>query len=105
MQGNTFEYLVFWHHFLPHPRPNTTSTLTTLHPKSNGYISFFLENYKPDQDLKLSFNSFKLAFQRMPHLSTSGPFKMVFEHLQDYFYPKDLASGFLRLFQLCFHIV
>jgi hypothetical protein len=27
---------------------NTTSTLTTLHPKSNGYFHFFLEDYAPN---------------------------------------------------------
>jgi len=29
---------------------------------------------------------------------------MVFEHLQDYFHPKDLMNGFPQLFQFCFHI-
>jgi hypothetical protein len=91
--------------FFPTPTSSdTTSTLTALHPKSNGYFSLFLENYKPDQDLKFSFDYFKSAFQCMPHLSASGPFKMVFEHLQDYFHLKDLANGFPQLFQLCFHI-
>ncbi len=40
----------------------------------------------------------------MSHLSASGPFGIVFEHLHDYFHLKDLASGFFQLFQLCFHI-
>jgi len=40
----------------------------------------------------------------MLHLSTNGPLRMVFEHPWDYFHPKDSASGFLLLFQLCFHI-
>jgi len=57
---------------------NTTSALTTLHPKSNGYFSLFLENYEPNQDHELSYDSFKLAFQCMPHLSTSGPSGMIF---------------------------
>jgi hypothetical protein len=29
---------------------------------------------------------------------------MVFEHLWDYFQPKDSTNGFLQLFQLCSHI-
>jgi hypothetical protein len=29
---------------------------------------------------------------------------MVFEHLWDFFFFKDLANGFPHLFQLCFHI-
>jgi hypothetical protein len=42
---------------------DTTSALTALHLESNGYFSFFLEDYEPNQDLKLSSNSLKLAFQ------------------------------------------
>jgi hypothetical protein len=60
---------------------NTTLTLTTLHCKSNGYFFLFLKDYKLDQDLELSFNSFKLMFQHMSHLLTNGPFGMVFEQL------------------------
>jgi hypothetical protein len=41
----------------------------------------------------------------MFHLSISGPFGMVFEHLQDSFNPKDLTSGFIQLHQLCSHVV
>jgi len=40
----------------------------------------------------------------MSHLLASGPFGMVFEHIWDYFQPKNSTSGFLQLFQLCFHI-
>jgi hypothetical protein len=81
--------------FSPTPTSfDTTLALTTLHPKSNGYYSLFLENYESNQDFELSLDSFKLAFQRMPHLSTSGLSRMVFEHLWDYFHPKDLANGF-----------
>jgi len=46
---------------------NTTSVLTTLHLDLDGYFSFFLKDYEPDQDLKLSSDSFKLTFQRMSH--------------------------------------
>jgi hypothetical protein len=59
---------------------NTTSTLTALHLQSHGYFPFFLEDYKLDQNLEISSISFKLAFQRMPHLLASA-FGMVFEHL------------------------
>jgi hypothetical protein len=64
----------------------------------------FFEDYKPNQDLKFSFDFFKWAFQRMPQLSASGPFGMIFEHPRNYFHPKDSMSGFSQLFQLCFHI-
>jgi hypothetical protein len=51
---------------------NTTSALVTLHLESNGYFPLFLEDYELNQELELSFNSFKLAFQRMSHKSASG---------------------------------
>ncbi len=53
---------------------NTTLAFTTLHLKSDGYFSFFLKNYKQDQYLKFSFESFKLAFQHMPHLLANRSF-------------------------------
>jgi hypothetical protein len=83
---------------------DTTLVFITLHPESNGYFLLFLEDYELNQDLKFSFNSFKLTFQHMSRMSISGLFRMVFEHLQDFFHPKDSASGFPQLFQLCFHI-
>jgi hypothetical protein len=47
---------------------DTTSILTRLHLELNNYFSFFLKNYEPNQDLEFSSNSFKLAFQHMPHM-------------------------------------
>jgi hypothetical protein len=41
----------------------------------------------------------------MPHMSTSGLSRIVFEHLQDCFHLEDLVSVFPQLFQLSFHIV
>jgi hypothetical protein len=76
--------------FLTPASSDTTSILTTLHLALDGYILFFLEDYKLDQDLKLSFNSFKLTFQHMSHLLVNGPFGMVFEHFWVYFHLKDL---------------
>jgi hypothetical protein len=40
----------------------------------------------------------------MFHLSVSGVFGMVFEHLQDSFDLEDLVSGFIQLHQLCSHV-
>jgi hypothetical protein len=85
---------IFWHHL----------ARTALHLESNGLFPFFWEDYELDQDFELSSNFFKLAFQFMPNPSTSGPFSIVFEHLRDYFHPKDFANGFPLLFQLCSHI-
>jgi hypothetical protein len=67
--------------FSPTPMSsNTNSTLTTLYHESNDYFMFFFKDYKLDQDFKLSYDSFKLAFQHMLHLSASGPYGMVFKH-------------------------
>jgi hypothetical protein len=42
---------------------------------------FFQKNYELDHNFNFSSNSFKLEFQHMLHLSTSGFLRMVFEHL------------------------
>jgi hypothetical protein len=55
---------------------------------------FFLENYELDQELEISFDSFKLTFQCMPNLFISGLFGMGFEHFQNSFHPWSLMSGF-----------
>jgi len=39
---------------------------------------FLFKEYKLNQDLELSFDSFKLVFQHMLHLSTNGSYGMVF---------------------------
>jgi hypothetical protein len=83
---------------------DTTLTFIVLHPKSNSFFLFFLEDYEPNQDLELSSYYFKLTFQHMLNLSTSGLFGMVFEHLQDYFHPENSMNGFPQLFQLCSHV-
>jgi hypothetical protein len=41
----------------------------------------------------------------MFHISTSGPFDMVFENLQNSFDLEDLASVFIQLHQLHSHVV
>jgi len=60
---------------------DTTPTFTAQHLELNGNFPLFFKDYKLDQNLELSSNSFKLTFQCMPHLSASGHFGMVFEHL------------------------
>jgi hypothetical protein len=42
-------------------------------------------------------DSFRSIFLPMFHLLVGGPSSMVFEYLQDYFDPKDLANGFIQL--------
>ncbi len=53
---------------------DTTSILTRLCPELNNYILFFLQDYEPNQHLEFSSNSFKLAFQRMPHMLAKWSF-------------------------------
>jgi hypothetical protein len=60
-------------------------SLITLHHESNGYLLLCLEDYELDKYFELSFDSFKMAFQRMLHFSASGHFGMVFEHLKTIF--------------------
>ncbi len=83
---------------------DTTSTLTILHFELHCHFSLFLEDYELDQDLELFSDSFKLTFQPMSHLSTSGPFGMIFEHLRDCFHPKNSVVGFFQWFHFYFHI-
>jgi hypothetical protein len=59
---------------------DTSLALTALHPKLDGYFSFFFDDYEPDQYLKFYLDSFKLAFQCTSHLSANGFIGMVFEH-------------------------
>ncbi len=74
---------------------NTTLVLITLHLELDGYFSFFLKDYDLDKDFEVFYDSFKLAFERMLHLSTSSHFEMVFEHLRNCFHVENLVSGFL----------
>jgi hypothetical protein len=62
-----------------------TLTFTALHPESNGYFLFFLEDYKQDQDFELSSEFFKMAFQCMLHLSVSGHFGIFFDTFETIF--------------------
>jgi hypothetical protein len=56
----------------------TTLALIILHLESDGFFLLFLEDYKLNQDLKLSYEVFKLAFQCMVHLFINGHYGMVF---------------------------
>jgi hypothetical protein len=66
---------------------NITLTFIVLHLESNDFFLLFLKYYKPNQNLELSFDSFKLTFQCMSHLFASDNSRMISEHLQDYFHP------------------
>ncbi len=57
-----------------------------------------MENHEFNQNLEFFFNSFKLAFNGLPCLLVNGPSSIMFEHVHDYFHPKDFASCFSQLF-------
>jgi hypothetical protein len=57
-----------------------------------------MENHEFNQNLELFSNSFKLTFNCLPCLSVNGQFSIMFEHLHDYFHPKDFSSCFFQLF-------
>ncbi len=48
-------------------------------------------------------DSFRSTFLRIFHLSISGPFGILFEHLQNTFDPKDSMTSFIQFHQLCSH--
>jgi hypothetical protein len=81
---------------------DTTSTLIALHLKSNGYFPLLLKDYGLDQDLQLSFNSFKLTLQLMLYLLASGPFGMVFEHFQITIHLEDSIVDSFNCFNFVF---
>jgi hypothetical protein len=57
---------------------NITLTLNALHLDLDDYFLLLLKDYEPYQYLEFSSDSFKLAFQSMPHLSASSPFGIIF---------------------------
>jgi len=65
------------------PSLKAIGTLLALHPLdiNSPYLDSLLD-FQLDLDLELSINSFKSAFFHMFHLSSGGPFGMVFEHFQ-----------------------
>jgi hypothetical protein len=87
--------------FLAPTSSDITSIFTTLHPKWSSFFPLFLEDYKPSQNLEFSFNFFKLTFQHMSNLSSSGPSRMVFEPSKFVFIQKLLQMHS----HICFNFV
>jgi hypothetical protein len=74
------------------------NALLVLHPSNaNSPCLGSLLDFQLDWDLEVSMDSFRSIFLPMFHLLVGGPSSMVFEYLQDYFDPKDLANGFIQL--------
>lgn len=72
--------------------------------KSNGILALFVEDYEPNQNLKLFSNSFKLVFGHIPPLYLVILMIWYLNIWMIYFHLEDFASGFSRLFQLCSRI-
>ncbi len=87
--------------FLAPTSSDITSTFTTLHPKWSNFFPLFLEDYEPSQNLEFSSNSFKLTFQHMSNLSSSGPSRMFFEPSKFVFIQKILQAHS----HICFNFV
>jgi len=62
--------------------------------KSNGILPLFVEDYEPNQNLKLFSTSFKLVFGHIPPPLLGGPHDMVFEHLNDLFSSRRFCKWF-----------
>jgi hypothetical protein len=74
----------------------TVSALLALHSlDTNSPYSDSLLDFQLYSNLELFMDSFRLTFLCMFHLLVGGPSSIVFKHLQDFFNPKDLASGFI----------
>lgn len=70
------------------------SVLLALYPlDTNSPCLDSLWDFQPNSNLELSVDFFRSTFLHMFHLSSSGLYGMVFEHLQDYFDLKDLVNG------------
>jgi hypothetical protein len=64
-----------------------------------------ISNYQPKHIFSINKTLFTQALPDVPHLSLSGLFRMVYEHLLGCFIPKDPSSGFLELFQVAVVVV
>jgi hypothetical protein len=64
-----------------------------------------ISNYQPKHIFFINKTLFTQALPDVPHLSLSGFFRMVYEHLLGCFIPKDPSSGFLELFQVAIVVV
>jgi hypothetical protein len=81
--------------------------LQAFHPL--GFVCslfLFFIRFLASFNLELLLDSFRLTFIECLCLSTNGLLSMVFEHLNDLFDLKDLASNFTQLLQASsFHVI
>jgi len=83
-----------------------------LHHESNGLFLIFLENYKLDQNLELSFDSFKLTFYCMLNLSASdfffgwfsNTFEIVYTHITLQMDSHNCFTFAIILLKVTFHV-
>jgi len=76
----------------------TINVLLALHSSNTNFpcLSSLLD-FQLESNFELFLDSFKLTFLCMFHLSIGGPFGIIFEHFQDFFYLENLISGFIQV--------
>jgi hypothetical protein len=77
---------------------DTVVALRQLHPPPLDLVLPPIFDYQLEHIFVLDRTVFAQALTTTPHLSSSGLFGMLYEHLSRCFIPKDPSSGFLKLF-------
>jgi hypothetical protein len=87
------------------PSNETTKVLRLLHPLAEVDLSSFVDDFHPEIEVTLDWETFVSNLVHSSHLSSIGPSSMVYELLRDCFVPNDFTSGFDLFFEVCGHIV
>jgi hypothetical protein len=82
------------------PSKDTIVALCKLHPLPLNIVLPSIFNYKHEHTYVLDRTLFAQALAIVPHLSSNGLSKMVYEHLLGCFILKDPSSRFSKLFQV-----
>jgi len=87
------------------PSDETTGFFCLLHPLAKVDFLPFVDDFHLKIKVILDQETFIFTLVRSPHLYSSGPLGMVYEFLQNYFFPNDFANGFDFFFEIRGHIV
>jgi hypothetical protein len=82
------------------PSKNTVVALHRLHPPPLDLVLPLIFDYQPKHTFVLNRTLFAQLLTIVPHLSSSGLFGMVYEHLLICFIPENSSSWFSKLFQV-----
>jgi hypothetical protein len=86
------------------PFDETTRVLCFFHPLVEVDLPPFVDDFHHETKVILDWEAFMSTLVHSPHLSSNGPSCMVYELLQDYFFPNDSTSSFNLFFKVCGHI-